>query len=154
MISDGLIPSLQALKAMAEMDMGEAALALAAKLDLQQQAARVWSERNAQVTGLGQAYERMTKPGAALYPSALHILARQAVGSRALLDEGLAALTRAEQDADDQRQLVHAYQSRYEGLEKFLREAKKVRTEEAEKRAALEREDLFLSRQHLQKGQA
>jgi hypothetical protein len=138
--------SLNALVALAHIDLGEAALALADSLDEQADALKDVRRAEDHAAQLSAAYERLIKPGASIYSAAMTVLARQALGGRALLQEARTRQFSVDQQVDDQRRVVHRHQSHHEGLSKLIKESRMSHAAELERMASVEREDLFLVR--------
>ena len=148
------IRSLQALVSLANIDLGEAALELADRLDEQAQAVKAVRECEGRLTQLGAVYERLSQPGSSIYMAPLSVLARQSAAGNQVLHESQAKLTQVEQSVDEQKQCVHQHQSRHENLSKFLKTACLQHALSLEKKSALEHEDLFLARRYLTKDHA
>jgi hypothetical protein len=153
-MSTATIRSLNALVALANIELGEAAMVLADRLDEQANALKDVRRCEERAMQLGAVYERLAKPGASIYSAAMSVLARQSLAGRAMLQEALAHQSSMDQQVDEHRQIVHGHQSRHDGLIKFLRESRLAHAAELEKNAAAEREDLLLVRRFLSKDHA
>ncbi|MFT3857823.1 MAG: hypothetical protein QM742_10125 [Aquabacterium sp.] len=148
-MSRDTIRTLSALKALAEVELGEASLALADLLDQRATRQSTLSRWEGDVRALLASYERLSRPGASVLVGALGSLTRQTMDSRASLEEAQAALSDVDGEVDAQRTVLQGLQARHEALGDILQSARKRHAEELEKRASLEREDLFLVRRHL-----
>lgn len=148
-MSTSTIRALNALVALAHIELGESALVLADHLDAQARADETVGRCEAQGTQLAMVYDRLAKPGASIYAAAMGVLARQSVAGKAVLVEAQTEQKRVQNLVDEQRQAVHGHQNRHNGLSRFLKEARAEHAAEVEQKAELEREDLFLVRRYL-----
>lgn len=153
-MSTTVIRSLKALVALAEVDLGEAALTLADRLDEQTRVRHEVEEGQAHLSQIGEVFDRLSSPGAVVNSAAMSMLVQQSLAEHDALNLAQARLTQSDQLVDEQRQLVHQQQHRHDGLKDFLKEARKAHAAHIDKHMAQEVEDLFLARRILAKEHA
>jgi hypothetical protein len=144
--STSTIQALKALVALAELELGEAALTLGDRLDKRSDATRETALREEVMNKLGQVHERMTQPSVLVNTAAMSVLARQTMSGKAALFQARQQQNEAERLVDAQRQEVHQHQNRHEGLKKGLRDAMKAHAAMRDNKLAQDVEDLFLAR--------
>lgn len=144
--STDTIRALKALVALAELDLGEAALTLAGRLDEQSDAKQEATQRQDTMDQLGQVHERLSKPGSSVNAAAMSVLALQTMAGKAALAQARQHQDEADQLVDAQRQEVHRHQSRHDGLKDGLRDAMRADAAARENKLAQDNEDLFLAR--------
>jgi hypothetical protein len=147
-MNKSLTSSLQALVAMADVELAQSALAMAEAIDGKSDADQKFSRCLSQQGELCAMFERLAAPGQSLDISAMGFLARQTH-----LAEGQLAVARSlKQEAQllmDEKQLVlHRQQAKLDGLRDRLLSARMQRARWLESKAMSEREDLYLIRRH------
>lgn len=144
-----MIQSLDALVALAHIDLGDAALAMADALDAQAWVSQDLQRVQSHMAQLENVHERLARPGASIYSAAMGVLGRQFVAGKGALQDLQVKQAECDQAVSLRRQGLHEHQRRYEGLSECLNGFKAERAAELEKRAAVEREELFLVRRYL-----
>lgn len=144
-----MIQSLDALVALAHIDLGEAALAMADALDAQALVGQDLQGVQFHMAQLEDVHARIARPGASIYSAAMGVLGRQFVAGKGALQDLQVKQAECDHAVSMRRQGLHEHQRRYEGLSECLNGLKAERAAELEKREAVEREDLFLVRRYL-----
>jgi hypothetical protein len=153
-MNKALISSLQALVALADIELCESALAMAEAMDAKSEADGQVRRCEAQVVQLDEMFERLSAPGVSIDVSAIGFLARQSQLAAAQLTGAVSQDEEAKTLLEERQIALHGHHARHEGLSDGLRSAREERARWLEEKAMLEREDLFLIRRHLLEVQA
>lgn len=145
------VRTLAALHALADIAVGEAALALAQHLDAKADADAALNRLDASWRGLQGMHERLNQAGERLQPALMSQMAQQACEVLAASRLARAQCHEVDARVEDQRQLLHALQNRQEMVQGLHREARAERLAERERLAGLEREEMHLARRWARK---
>jgi hypothetical protein len=145
-MSKAFISSLQALVAMADIELAQSALAMADAIDERLEAGRQVSRCESQQSELRATFERLAAPGQSIDISAMGFLARQSHLAEGQLELASSLQSEAQALVEYKQTALHQHQARHERLSDGLMEACLQRARCLEARAMLEIEDLFLMR--------
>jgi hypothetical protein len=146
------VAPLSSLLALAEIDLAETANLLAQGLDQLKQAQAAEQQCQSHLVSLREIHERQSRPGHSLNIAAMALLARQAQSGLQAQRNANEATSQAKDAVIEVQQTWHAVQRRQETLQHALRDAHQALDHERERRAAIDREDLFLGRRYVMKG--
>lgn len=148
------VPVWRALVALADIDLGEAALTLAARLDVQSEAEQAHARCAQHMDNLREVHARWSRPGTPIVPAMHSLLAREAASGLRALRDSEHTWRQAQSEVDACRQVLHEVQRRHESLSEALKTARADRVQWRAHREALAQEDLFLARRHVMKENA
>lgn len=146
------IQTLGALRAMADIAVGEAALNLADQLDAKAHADQALRQHESRLRELHGMHERLSQPGLALQPVLMRQVGGQAADALASSRSARAHCDEVAAQLDNKRRVLHALQSRHEMVKGLHHDARNAYHAEREHREALEREELYLSHRWSQGG--
>ncbi|MES2090762.1 MAG: hypothetical protein V4532_12395 [Pseudomonadota bacterium] len=140
------LQSLQALKAIAAWDMGEAAVSLSKALGVQTQVQARAKTIGEQTQAIGKAYGRATQPGQRLQLAAVNLLYRQAHASQGVQAHVGDELRQATEVVDGERETLAKHRARDDALHKLIKHERHLIEAERAKAEYAVLDDLYLAR--------
>ena len=140
------LKSLQALKAIAAWDMGEAAVCLSKAQGVQTQLQTRAKTMDDQAHAIGKAYGRATQSGQRLQLAAVNLLYRQAHASQGVQAHVGEELRQANEVVDREREVLAKHRARDDALHKLIKHERQLMEAERARAEFAVLDDLYLAR--------